>query len=71
MPDSNPRSDRRPASEAGLDADGEPGSRDRPALLAATPDAETVSDRLRTLVALAGLLALLLTLIAAELLVRI
>jgi hypothetical protein len=51
--------------------EGEPGPRDRPALLAATPDADAVFDWLRTLAALAGLLGLLLTLIAAELIVRI
>ncbi|TKX57487.1 hypothetical protein EXE44_09790 [Halorubrum sp. SS7] len=71
MPESSQRSDRGPAPEVDRDADGESGSRDRPALLAATPDAAAVSDRLRTLVALAGLLGLLLTLIAAELLVRL
>ncbi|WP_149799281.1 hypothetical protein [Halorubrum xinjiangense] len=46
-------------------------SHDGPALLAATPDADAVFDRLRTLAVLAGFLALLVTLIAAELLVRI
>ncbi|WP_096394110.1 hypothetical protein [Halorubrum trapanicum] len=51
--------------------DRDSGPRDRPALLAATPDAEAVSDWLRTLAALAGLLGLLLTLIAVELLVRL
>ncbi|RLM67366.1 hypothetical protein DVK05_11610 [Halorubrum sp. Atlit-8R] len=71
MPESSPRSDRGPAPEADGDADGESAPRDRPALLAATPDAAAVSDRLRTLAALAGLLGLLLTLIAAELLVRL
>ena len=71
MPESSLRSDRAPAPEADCDADAEPDSRDRPALLAATPDAEAVVDSLRTLAALAGLLGLLLTLIAVELLVRI
>ncbi|WP_241658357.1 hypothetical protein [Halorubrum sp. BOL3-1] len=45
--------------------------RDRPVLLAATPDAETVVDRIRTLAVLAGVLGPLVALIAAELLVRI
>ena len=71
MPESSLRSDRGPAPEADRDADAEPDSRDRPALLAATPDAEAVFDSLRTLAVLAGLLGLLLTLIALELLVRI
>ena len=52
-------------------AESEPGPRDRPALLAATPDADAVLDWLRTLAALAGLLGLLLTLVTVELLVRI
>ena len=68
-----------PNADAGRTADGGPdpdpdresGPRDRPALLAATPDAEAVFDSLRTLAVLAGILGLLLTLIAAELLVRI
>jgi hypothetical protein len=71
VPESSPLSDRGPAPEADRDADAEPDSRDRPALLAATPDAEAVFDWLRTLAVLAGLLGLLLTLIALELLVRI
>ena len=71
MPESSPRSDRDPDLEVDRDADAESGPRDRPALLAATPDAEAVFDSLRTLAALAGLLGLLLTLIALELLVRI
>ncbi|EMA61056.1 hypothetical protein C470_08291 [Halorubrum distributum JCM 13561] len=65
MSDPNPQTDVRP------DPESESGPRDRPALLAATPDVEALSDWLRTLAALAGLLGLLLTLIAVELLVRI
>ena len=65
MPDPNPEADVRP------DPASESGSRDRPALLAATPDADAVFDRVRTLALLAGVLGLLVTLIAAELLVRI
>ncbi|RLM76235.1 hypothetical protein [Halorubrum sp. Atlit-26R] len=51
--------------------DGDADTRDRPALLAATPDADAVAERLRTLAVLAGVLGLLVTLIAVELLVRI
>ncbi|VTT86937.1 hypothetical protein DM2_2975 [Halorubrum sp. DM2] len=65
MPDSTPETD------AALDSESESGSRDRPALLAATPDADAVFERLRTLALLAGFLGLLLTLIGVELLVRI
>ena len=50
--------------------DGDADARDRPALLAATPDADAVAERLRTLAVLAGVLGLLVTLIAVELLVR-
>ena len=71
MPESSPRADRAPAPEADPDADGESGPRDCSALPAATADAEAVSDRLRTLAALAGPLSLLPTLIALEPLVRI
>jgi hypothetical protein len=63
VPDPDLETDGRPESE--------PGPRDCPTLLAATPDAESVYDWLRTLAALAGFLGLLLTLIAVELLVRI
>ena len=70
MPNPNPRTDAGPA-DAGRDPESEPGRRDRPALLAATPDADAVFDRLRTLAVLAAVLGLLLTLIVAELLVRI
>ena len=70
MPNPNHRTDAGRA-DAGRDPESEPGPRDRPALLAATPDADAVFDRLRTLAVLAGVLGLLLTLIAAELLVRI
>jgi len=65
VPDPNFQTDVRPDSES------ESAPRDRPALLAATPDADTVFDRLRTLAVLAGVLGLLVTLIAVELLVRI
>nr|WP_321163490.1 hypothetical protein [Halorubrum sp. AJ67] len=61
----------RPTADVGPAPDGESNPRDRPALLAATPDADTVFERLRTLALLAGFLGLLLTLIAVELLVRI
>ena len=60
---------RDPNSDA--DPDGDAAPRDRPALLAATPDADAVADRLRTLAVLAGVLGLLVTLFAVELLVRI
>ena len=74
VPDPNPRTDA-PADGAstndGSAADRESAPRDRPVLLAATPGTDAVLDRLRTLAALAGLLALLVTLIAVELLVRI
>jgi hypothetical protein len=63
VPDPDLETDGRPESD--------PGPRDRPVLLAATPDADAVFDWLRTLAALAGLLCLLLSLIALELLVRI
>ena len=71
MPDPNPQADHGPAAEPGRDADGDSGPRDRLTLLAATPDAEAVYDWIRTLVALACLLGLLVTLISVELLVRI
>ncbi|ELZ51840.1 hypothetical protein C464_00554 [Halorubrum coriense DSM 10284] len=75
MPDPNPQTDAGPSADgspnADPDPDGESGPRDRPALLAATPGTDAVLDQLRTLAVLAGLLALLVTLIAAELLVRI
>lgn len=76
MPDTNLDTDAartrdaRPAADV-ADPEGESGPRDRPALLAATPDPDAVFERLRTLALVAGLLGLLLTLIAAELLVRI
>ncbi|MFW5916914.1 MAG: hypothetical protein ACOCRD_00735 [Halorubrum sp.] len=44
---------------------------DRPALLAATPSAGPVIERLRTFALLAGVLALLTGLITLELLVRL
>ncbi|MDB2245953.1 hypothetical protein PM076_14250 [Halorubrum ezzemoulense] len=75
MPDPNSRTDAGPPAgsspSADSDPDGESGLRDRPALLAATPGTDAVLDQLRTLAILAGLLALLVTLIAVELLVRI
>ncbi|GAA0726815.1 hypothetical protein J2744_002500 [Halorubrum trapanicum] len=83
MPDPNPQTDAGPASDAaptadpgtasdtGLDSDTKSRSRDRPSLLAATPDADAVFEQLRTLALLAVVLGLLVTLIAAELLVRI
>jgi hypothetical protein len=63
-----------PGSDSDADADaGVPGSGrgDRPALLPATPDANAVFDRLRTLAVLVGLLALFVLLVTAELLVRL
>ncbi|TKX70454.1 hypothetical protein [Halorubrum sp. SP9] len=76
MSEPNPQTDARPAGEAGpadpdLDPEDESGPRDRPALLTATPDADAVYDKIRTLAVLAGFLGLLVTLIAVELLVRI
>ncbi|TKX69803.1 hypothetical protein [Halorubrum californiense] len=75
MPDPNPQSDAgSPAdgsSSADSDPDGESRPRDRLALLAATPGTDAVFHQLRTLALLAGFLALLVTLIAVELLVRI
>ena len=66
-----PDPDRDSVSDRDSAADRDSAPRDRPVLLAATPDVDTVADRIRTLAALAGLLGLLLTLIAVELLVRI
>ena len=53
------------------DADRDSPPRDRPVLLSATPDADAVADWIRTLAVLAGVLGLLVALIAVELLVRI
>ena len=78
MPDPNPEADVRPDPQTDVRSNPQRDSgshdsvpHDGPALLAATPDADAVFDRLRTLAVLAGFLALLVTLIAAELLVRI
>jgi len=85
VPKPNPQTDARsaPAADpaaaessfqsgsAAADADGESDPRERPSLLAATPDADAVAERLRTLAALAGFSGLLVALITAELLVRI
>jgi len=75
VPDPNPQSDAGPSADGspGADADpgGESGPRDRPALLAATPGTDAVLEKLARSPSSAGLLALLVTLIAVELLVRI
>ena len=49
----------------------EPASRDGPALLVATPEADAVFARLRTIAVLVGVLTLFVLLITAELLVRL
>ncbi|WP_424013924.1 hypothetical protein ACOZ35_12730 [Halorubrum xinjiangense] len=71
MPNPNSQTDAGPAPDADLGPESESASRDGPTLLAATPDADAVFDQLRTLAVLAGFLALLVTLITVELLVRI
>ncbi|GAA0549189.1 hypothetical protein ABNG02_07560 [Halorubrum ejinorense] len=61
-----------PASDGDADTGApEPGRGDRPALLAATPDANAVFARLRTIAVLVGALTLFVLLVTAELLVRL
>ena len=71
MSNPNPQTDAGPAPDTDLTPESESAPRDRPTLLTATPDADAVFDGLRTLAVLVGFFGLLVTLIAAELLVRI
>ncbi|MGM0446891.1 MAG: hypothetical protein ACQERM_01385 [Methanobacteriota archaeon] len=71
MSNPNPQTDAGPAPDTDLTSENESAPRDRPTLLTATPDVDAVFDRLRTLAVLVGFFGLLVTLIAAELLVRI